>query len=371
MAQHTTNWQDGTMARDSSPIWKLRKLRKSRLPFEQKKPQNSKTSEGFQRVSDRHTGESRKIHRIGNISLLLPEPFQAPVSCVGLHMARRKLRTAWTSTGPADPPMNPRIVGAPGVGKTTLAIAVAQTEKKEVYIMQATADLRPDDLVVVPVLKNGREIEYVASPLLAAAIRGGVCVLDEGNRMSEKCWATLAPLLDQRRYLESVLAGVRIHAHPNFRFATTMNDDASAFDLPEYIMSRLSPKIQLENLNEQELLVTFKSALPHGENHWLEEIARLIRTLDTQGFHCSVRDGVQIARYADKSMRLAETHSKETPLGNPENSTQMILAEAALLTLGDEVLPYLDRFVAGQGKKTRLQSVQPERGKGDSGDNKH
>jgi len=68
-------------------------------------------------------------------------------------------------------------------------------------------------------------------------------ILDEGNRMSEKSWASLAPLLDRRRYVESLAAGVKIRAHGDFRFVATMNDDASTFDLPEYIHSRLMPMI--------------------------------------------------------------------------------------------------------------------------------
>ncbi len=51
--------------------------------------------------------------------------------------------------------------------------------------------------------------------------------------MSERSWASLAPLLDRRRYVESVVAGVKIHAHRDFRFCATMNDDASTFDIPE------------------------------------------------------------------------------------------------------------------------------------------
>ena len=38
-------------------------------------------------------------------------------------------------------------------------------------------------------------------------------------------------------------AGIKIKAHPEFRFVATMNDDASTFDLPEYIHSRLQPQI--------------------------------------------------------------------------------------------------------------------------------
>ena len=64
--------------------------------------------------------------------------------------------------------------------------------------------------------------------------------------MSEKSWASLAPLLDNRRYVESIVAGIKIKAHPLFRLVATMNDDASTFDLPEYIHSRLQPQILID-----------------------------------------------------------------------------------------------------------------------------
>ena len=64
--------------------------------------------------------------------------------------------------------------------------------------------------------------------------------------MSEKSWASLAPLLDNRRYVESIVAGIKIKAHPHFRLVATMNDDASTFELPEYIHSRLQPQIFID-----------------------------------------------------------------------------------------------------------------------------
>ena len=97
-----------------------------------------------------------------------------------------------------------------------------------------------------PSSKGEGQLRYVASPLVTAMILGGVALLDEGNRMSEKSWASLAPLLDNRRYVESIVAGVKIHAHSDFRMVTTMNDDASTFELPEYIHSRLQPQILID-----------------------------------------------------------------------------------------------------------------------------
>ena len=113
--------------------------------------------------------------------------------------------------------MNPRLLGKPGVGKTTLAYAAAKRLGREVYIMQATVDTRPEDLLVTPVIEGEARLRYVASPLVTAMLRGGIVILDEGNRMSEKSWASLAPLLDNRRYVESIVAGIKIKAHPLFR----------------------------------------------------------------------------------------------------------------------------------------------------------
>ncbi len=85
------------------------------------------------------------------------------------------------------PSPNPRLTGKPGVGKTTLAYAAAKALNKTVYIYQCTMDTRPEDLLITPVIDKQGAIRYVASPLVTAMIRGGVCILDEANRMGEKC----------------------------------------------------------------------------------------------------------------------------------------------------------------------------------------
>jgi hypothetical protein len=71
------------------------------------------------------------------------------------------------------------------------------------YIFQCTMDTRPEDLIVTPVLTPDRRVEYHASSLVSAMLTGGIAILDEGNRMPERAWASLAPLMDDRRYVES------------------------------------------------------------------------------------------------------------------------------------------------------------------------
>jgi hypothetical protein len=83
------------------------------------------------------------------------------------------------------------------------------------FYLQGTLDTPLEDLLVTPVIEGAGKLRYVASPLVTAMILGGIAILDEGNRMSEKSWASLAPLLDSQRYVESIVAGIKINAHPN------------------------------------------------------------------------------------------------------------------------------------------------------------
>src|SRR4030095_7660676 len=101
-------------------------------------------------------------------------------------------------------------------------------------------------------------------------VRGGIVVLDEGNRMSEKSWASLAPLLDSRRYVESIVAGGKIKGQFVFRLVGTLHDEASHFELPEYIHSRLQPQILIDFPERDEERQILKENLPFAEEQILD-----------------------------------------------------------------------------------------------------
>jgi len=90
---------------------------------------------------------------------------------VGQEELMRQLLAAWLVVSEQDMPMHPRLLGKPGVGKTTLAYAAAKRMGREVYILQATMDTRPEDLLVTPVIEGEGRLRYVASPLVTAMIR--------------------------------------------------------------------------------------------------------------------------------------------------------------------------------------------------------
>jgi len=240
---------------------------------------------------------------LDGVELQLAHPDVFDTHWVGQEELVDQLRAAWLMVDPRDLPLNPRLVGKPGVGKTSLAYATGRALGRDVYIFQATMDTRPEDLIVTPVISDNQRIKYVASPLVTAMLRGGVCLLDEGNRMGEKCWASLAPLLDSRRYVESIVAGIKIRAHPDFRFCCTMNEDASTFEIPEYIQSRLQPQIYVDFPEAEEEARILKDNLPFSDKEVLDYVVRFLQRAHRGGERYTVRDGINVARYALKLMK--------------------------------------------------------------------
>jgi len=246
---------------------------------------------------------------IDGVILHLGSPVRESPPWIGQREVLTQLLAAWTRIEEADLPLNPRLLGKPGVGKTTLACAAARELELDIYMAQATMDTRPEDLVVSPVLAPEGGVRYMASSLVTAMIRGGALVLDEGNRMSEKSWASLAPLLDHRRYVESIVAGIRIPAHPDFRFVTTMNEDASTYEIPEYIHSRLMPQIYVDFPEEEEERAILQAQVPFAEGEVLDYVLSFLRLAHDRDLRYTVRDGINLVRYAMKVLRRGEAAS--------------------------------------------------------------
>ena len=257
------------------------------------------------------TPDSTAIPRaveIDGVLLHLARPLDSAPEWIGQRDVLLQLLAAWTLVDEGDVPLHPRLLGKPGVGKTTLACAAARELGLPVFVMQATMDTRPEDLLVSPVLDPQGGLRYVASPLVTAMLVGGALVLDEGNRMSEKSWASLAPLLDHRRYVESAVAGIRVAAHPRFRFVTTMNEDSSTFEIPEYVHSRLMPQIAIDFPDEDEERAVLRAQVPFADEEVLAYVLRFLRAAHEADLRYTARDGINLVRYAMKVL-----HRREAP----------------------------------------------------------
>ena len=270
-----------------------------------------------------------EIFQVGQVSLRLARPIALRQQWIGDHEILRQLLACWLMVDTQDSHLSPRIVGQPGVGKTTLAMAATQERKQELYIYQCTADTRPEDLLVSPVIAEGGTIIYQASPLVTAMLTGNICLLDEGNRMNEKSWASLASLLDHRRLIESVVAGVQILAHENFRCCVTMNEDASTYEVPDYILSRLQPTLKVEFPSKDHELAILQYHLPFAPAELLNLTVDFLQKAHQLDLSFSVRDGIHMVQYALKRMAQDPNH----PLARDE-----AWREALTKVLGEEAL---------------------------------
>lgn len=269
--------------------------------------------------------EERYVEKvvIDGVALTLSHPDSTRIEWVGQAETMERLMACWLTVSPKDQPLCPRLIGKPGIGKTTLAMAAARRLKQPLYIYQCTMDTRPEDLIVTPVLGENGKIHYHASPLVSAIIKGGICILDEGNRMSEKSWASVAPLLDHRRYVESILAGIKIEAHREFRCCVTMNDDASTYELPDYIMSRIQPTIELAFPPKEEELQILRYNIPFVEEDLLQKTVNFLQKAHGLDLDCSTRDGIHILRYSLKRLK-----------SNPRLNRDRVWEEAINAVLG-------------------------------------
>ena len=298
------------------------------------------------------TGTGRSV-LLDGVTLHLAQPMDASQEWIGEREILKQLLACWLVIDERDLPLSPRITGQPGIGKTTLAMAGAKERKQDLYIFQCTADTRPEDLLITPVLAESGTIAYHASPLVTAMLTGSVCVLDEGNRMNEKSWASLASLLDHRRCVESIVAGLLLKARDDFRCCVTMNEDASTYEVPDYILSRLQPTLNMGFPRRNDELAILRYHMPFAPGEMLGLTVDFLQAAHQLSLEFSVRDGIHLLQYTLKRLAQDPTH----PLSKDE-----AWRESLVKVLGDEAL---DLEGLARRRKRALGDQPLPRGLGD------
>ncbi|MBE7940591.1 MULTISPECIES: MoxR family ATPase [Ramlibacter] len=144
------------------------------------------------------------------------------------------------------------IEDVPGVGKTTLAHALARSFGLQFSRVQFTADLMPSDLSGVSVYERAKE-SFVFHP---GPVFAQVLLADEINRASPKTQSALLEAMEERQV--TVEGETRPLPTPFFVIATqNPHDQLGTFALPESQLDRFLMRISLgypDRAAERELL---------------------------------------------------------------------------------------------------------------------
>ncbi|PWW44570.1 MoxR-like ATPase [Melaminivora alkalimesophila] len=132
------------------------------------------------------------------------------------------------------------IEDVPGVGKTTLAHALARTFGLRFARVQFTADLMPSDLTGVSVYERGTQaFAFHPGPVFTQ-----VLLADEINRASPKTQSALLEAMEEKQV--SVEGATRALPQPFFVIATqNPHDQLGTFALPESQLDRFLMRISL------------------------------------------------------------------------------------------------------------------------------
>jgi MoxR-like ATPase len=144
------------------------------------------------------------------------------------------------------------IEDVPGVGKTTLAHALARSFGLQFSRVQFTADLMPSDLVGVSIYERGRE-DFVFHP---GPVFAQVLLADEINRASPRTQSALLEAMEERQV--TVEGETRALPEPFFVIATqNPHDQLGTYALPESQLDRFHMRLSIgypDRAAEREML---------------------------------------------------------------------------------------------------------------------
>jgi MoxR-like ATPase len=179
------------------------------------------------------------------------------------------------------------IEDVPGVGKTTLAHALARAFGLHFSRVQFTADLMPSDLSGVSVYERGKEaFIFHSGPIFAQ-----VLLADEINRASPKTQSALLEAMEEKQV--TIEGETRALPSPFFVIATqNPHDQLGTFALPESQLDRFLMRISLgypdraaerqllSGADRRDMVVGMQGLLTPLDLDWLQRRVLEVHTAD-------------------------------------------------------------------------------------------
>lgn len=224
------------------------------------------------------------------------------------------------------------IEGEVGVGKTTLAKAIASFFDSSFYRVDCSEELLPHNLVgyfdpPLVISKGYTEDSYKYGPLALAMLNGGCLFINEINRMPESTQNSLLTSLDER--ILEIPKLKTIKAHRDFFVLATQNPSAhvGVTVLGEALKDRfIWINLNYQTPEEEVLIIEQEADLNSGDSNNIAQISQNIIQVTRES--TSIRRGSSIRGAIDLATLITQYDNN--------NSTKNWV-EAAVMALYNKV----------------------------------
>ncbi len=228
------------------------------------------------------------------------------------------------------------IEDVPGVGKTTLAKAIARSLGLAFKRMQFTPDLLPSDVTGVTIFnQKTREFEFRAGPVVAQIV-----LADEINRATPKTQSALLEAMEERQI---TVDGVTHPLPAPFLVMATQNpiEYEGTFPLPEAQLDRFFLRVHLGYPEREDEMTVLSAQQRTHPLESLEQVADVSQILAAQAAVREVYVDRLVHEYAIDLARATRDHGDVYLGASPRGSLSLYRGGQALASIRgrDYVIP--------------------------------